>query len=190
MTEPSIRRAGFADAAALAELGARTFTETFGHLYPPRDLQAFLDEAHTTARAEADLADPDKALWIVEAGGEPVGYALAGPCDLPHPEVTPACGELKRIYLLKAWQGGGLGARLFAETIDWLQRKGPRDVWIGVWSENFGAQRFYARHGFSKVGEYGFRVGATVDNEFILRRPAVSFAKEAPQSAMAEHNLA
>jgi predicted N-acetyltransferase YhbS len=41
-----------------------------------------------------------------------------------------------------------------------------------VWSENFGAQRFYGRHGFSKVGEYGFKVGRTVDREFILKRPA------------------
>jgi ribosomal protein S18 acetylase RimI-like enzyme len=39
-----------------------------------------------------------------------------------------------------------------------------------VWSENFGAQRFYGRYGFEKVGEYGFRVGNTVDHEFILKR--------------------
>ncbi|MCH1922539.1 GNAT family N-acetyltransferase, partial [Shewanella sp. A3A] len=88
-------------------------------------------------------------------GGEAVGYALAGPCDLPHPEVTAGCGELKRIYFLKDWRGGGLGQRLFDVVMTWLQAQGPRDVWIGVWSENFGAQRFYARRGFEKVGGYG-----------------------------------
>jgi len=170
MTEPTIRRAGAADAETIAALGARTFTETFGHLYPPEDLEGFLAEAHGVERARADLADPKKALWLVEADGQPVGYALAGPCDLPHPEVTPGCGELKRIYFLKDWQGGGLGQRLFDEVMAWLQADGPRDVWIGVWSENFGAQRFYARHGFEKVGGYGFAVGRTVDSEFILRR--------------------
>jgi len=40
-----------------------------------------------------------------------------------------------------------------------------------VWSENFGAQRFYARYGFSKVGTYEFPVGQVRDLEFILRRP-------------------
>jgi len=44
-----------------------------------------------------------------------------------------------------------------------------------VWSENFGAQRFYARYGFEKVGTYEFPVGQTRDLEFILRR--------APQTA-------
>ena len=176
MQQPTIRRADPSDAQVLSELGARTFAETFAHLYPPQDLADFLEQAYGLARIRADLADPAKAQWLVEAGGAAVGYALAGPCDLPHPEVTPASGELKRFYLLKGWQGGGTGGRLFAEVMAWLEREGPRDLWIGVWSENLGAQRFYMRHGFERVGEYGFRVGGTVDHELILRRAAQGFS--------------
>ena len=54
-----------------------------------------------------------------------------------------------------------LGRRLFQAALDWLERDGPRTLWIGVWSENLGAQRFYARHGFEKVGEYEFIVGSS-----------------------------
>lgn len=190
MPEPLIRRALPADAEALAAIGAATFTETFAHLYPPQDLAAFLADAYGPARTRADLADPRQAIWLVEAGREPVGYAHVGPCGLPHPEVTASCGELKRFYLLKPWQGGGLGARLFDLSIDWLQRDGPRDVLIGVWSENHGAQRFYGRRGFEKVGEYGFRVGATVDHEFILRRRAASFSPNVAKTDQGEHNPA
>ncbi len=39
-----------------------------------------------------------------------------------------------------------------------------------MWSGNFGAQKLYARLGFEKVGEYEFKVGATRDHEFIMRR--------------------
>ncbi len=187
MTEAHIRRAEPADAETIAALGERTFRETFAHLYRPDDLAAFLAEGHSIERARADLTDPQKALWLVEAGGEAIGYALAGPCDLPHCDVSPASGELKRIYFLKDRQGGGLGARLFQEVMAWLQKDGPRDVWIGVWSENLGAQRFYARQGFEKVGEYGFVVGRQIDHEFILKRPAASFAAEAPQSGEGRH---
>jgi ribosomal protein S18 acetylase RimI-like enzyme len=169
-TEPSIRRAGPDDAATLAVLGARTFSETFGHIYPPQDLSYFLTQAYSAEAVAADLADPAKAMWVVEAGDEAVGYALAGPCALPHPEVTPACGELKRFYLLKAWQGGGIGSRLLAAVFGWLEREGPRTLWIGVYSDNVGAQRLYARQGFERVGEYFFEVGQTRDHEFILRR--------------------
>jgi ribosomal protein S18 acetylase RimI-like enzyme len=52
---------------------------------------------------------------------------------------------------------------------DWLVKPGRR-LWIGVWSENYGAQRLYGRHGFTKVGEYEFPVGEVRDREFILRR--------------------
>lgn len=175
-----IRRATLADAEALSAIGAVTFRETFGHLYPPEDLAGFLADAHSLARTRADLSDPAKAVWLVEHEGEPIGYALVGPCELPHPEVAPGDGELKRLYLLKRAQNGGLGGRLFAAAIDWLQKDGPRTVWIGVWSENVGAQRLYARLGFEKVGEYGFPVGQTVDREFILRRSAESYSRPAP----------
>jgi GNAT superfamily N-acetyltransferase len=165
-----IRRAMPGDAEALAAIGRATFVETFGHLYPPEDLAAFLAEAHSVERAKADLANPAKAAWLVEADGEVVGYALACPAKLPHPEVTPACGELERIYLLADHRGGAIGSRLIAEVFDWLERDGPRRIWLGVFSENLGAQRLYARHGFEVVGTYNFVVGKTLDHEFIMRR--------------------
>jgi GNAT superfamily N-acetyltransferase len=167
---PRIRRAGPGDAEALAAIGRATFCETFAHLYPPEDLAAFLAEAYGVERASADLADPAKAAWLVEADGRAVGHALAGPCKLPHPEVTPACGELDRLYLLREAQSGGVGSRLLAEALAWLEKDGPRRLWIGVWSENLGAQRLYARHGFAVVGTYEFAVGAQRDHEFIMRR--------------------
>ena len=170
MPASTIRRAAPDDAEALSRIGGETFTETFGHLYPPEDLAAFLDAAYGLEKTRRDLADSAKAAWLVEADGRVVGHALAGPCDLPHDEVTPDCGELKRLYVLKHLQGDGTGSRLLAETLAWLERDGPRRLWIGVWSENHGAQRLYGQMGFDKVGEYEFLVGQTRDREFILRR--------------------
>lgn len=182
---PVIRRAEAADAQALVAVGVQTFNETFAHLYSAADLAAYLAEAYAPARIAADLADPAKAMWIVEQDGRTVGYALAGPCGLPHAEVTGACGELKRIYFTKDAQGGGLGQALFAEVMRWLQADGPRDVWIGVWSENHRALRFYGHQGFDKVGEYDFPVGQTLDREFILRRSGESLFKQLHESATA-----
>lgn len=165
---PTIRRATVEDADTVSSLGARTFTETFAHLYPPEDLETFLAYAYGLERTRNDLAHPDKATWLLDdEDGEAIGYALAGPCDLPHDEVAPADGELKRIYVLKSHQGGGRGSALLTTALDWL---GPRRIWIGVFSENHGAQKLYGRMGFEKVGEYFFKVGETNDLEFILRR--------------------
>ena len=80
-----IRRAGPDDAVTLSVLGARTFSETFDHLYPAEDLRAFLAEAYGLDRTRADLADPRKASWLVEQDGQAIGYALAGPAPCPTP---------------------------------------------------------------------------------------------------------
>jgi ribosomal protein S18 acetylase RimI-like enzyme len=165
----TIRRATEEDARTLAEIGRTTFIAAFGRLYPPDDLAAFLEASHRPDQYVAWAADNRFALWLAELDGRAAGYALAGPCALPHPEVTPACGELKRIYLSPQAQGGGTGGRLLADALSWLQQPG-RDLWLGVYSDNLGAQRLYGRHGFERVGDYLFPVGRVRDLEFILRR--------------------
>ena len=166
----TIRRATTEDAAALAELGTATFIESFGQLYVPRDLQAFLEESHSVEAYAKVLANPHYALWIAIREGRAIGYAQAGPCGLPHADAKPGDGELKRLYLLKSEQNGGVGRALFDKALAWLERDGPRTLWISVWSENLGAQRFYGRYGFEYAGEYAFIVGEQRDREFMYRR--------------------
>ena len=168
----SIRRATVDDAELMSRIASETFVETFGPLYPPQDLRYFLEHSYSPEAQRNSLADPANAMWLLEDDGVAIGHAFAGPCGLPHPEVRAGDGELKRLYVLKRAHNGGWGGKLFQAALDWLEREGPRTLWIGVWSENLGAQRFYARHGFEKVGDYKFPVGDTLDDEFILRRAA------------------
>lgn len=168
----SIRRATVADAEAVSRIATRTFTAAFGHLYPDEDLQAFNDENYSVERQALILGHRDYAIWLLERDGEAVGHAAAGPCGLPHPQATAADGELKRLYVLPDVQNGGWGAKLCEAALDWLERDGPRTLWISVWSQNVGAQRFYARYGFEKAGEYEFPVGRVRDREFMFRRLA------------------
>ena len=195
-----IRRATPADAEALSYLSRTCFTQTFGHLYAPSNLDAFLDEAYSPTVLRAELDDPERATWLLfdepvdearatlssddlpgtpeprdeaptsSVSQAPIGYVTACPAHLPHPDVAPGDGEVQRLYILQGHQGGGRGTALLRTALDWLERDGPRTIWIGVWSENYGAQRFYARHGFEIVGDYSFMVGDHADHELITRR--------------------
>ena len=174
MPEAPLRIAGPDDAEALSALGWETFLDTFVRgfalPYSPADLHAFFAASYAPDRFAALLADPARRAWIAERAGAAVGFATAGPCGLPHPCARTADGELHRLYVRGAEKGTGLAARLMDEALAWLERDGPRPVWLGVWSGNHRAQRFYARYGFARVGEYDYPVGATLDHEFILRR--------------------
>jgi ribosomal protein S18 acetylase RimI-like enzyme len=170
----NLRTARAQDAAVLTDLGRKTFVATFGRLYPPEDLAAFLAEAHTPEKYAAWAVDPAYGLFIAEApDGRAIGYALVGPNTLPHPDARPGDGELKRIYVIEEAQGTGAGSKLMHASLEFLDRLG-RPLWIGVWSGNHRAQQLYVRHGFAKAGEYEFPVGKTRDREFILRRDAAA----------------
>ena len=38
---------------------------------------------------------------------------------------------------------------------------------LSVYSENFGAQRFYQRYGFAKIADITFKVGDHYDPEYL-----------------------
>jgi len=165
----TIRRATSNDAAALAALGAATFTETFGHLYPPEDLQTFLANSHSVDAWIRTLIDYHRAVWVASLGDATIGFIAVGACKLPV-DNRDFAGEIQQLYVLAQYHNLRLGSRLMDLGLEWLEAQGRTPLYIGVWSENFGAQRFYGRYGFEKVGEYGFPVGTTVDREFILKR--------------------
>jgi ribosomal protein S18 acetylase RimI-like enzyme len=167
----TIRRATPDDIPQLAKLGAVTFTETFGHLYKPQDLQAFLTNSRSEARYAKMLADPKTGIWLAAAESQPpCAYAVVGRCKLPVENLEPSAGELQELYVLSGHRGLELGSRLLHLSLKWLDDQGFAPLYIGVWSENSGAQRLYGRFGFRKVGEYGFPVGDHVDREYILKR--------------------
>jgi GNAT superfamily N-acetyltransferase len=168
---PRFRRARPQDAAAYGKISAATFIETFGHLYPPEDLQEFLTRTCTPEACREVLADASIGVWFASLGdGELVGFVCVGACKLPVDGLEPTAGEVRQLYVLKKHHNLRLGSHLLNTALDWLVSVGRQPLYVGVWSGNSGAQRLYERHGFRKVGEYGFPVGKTVDREFILKR--------------------
>lgn len=166
-----LRTADLNDAAALCALGALTFDAKFGHLYPEADLKHFLSTAYALEKMQSFLAADDTASWVIEAAdGHLIGYAQAGDCKLPVTKMPDGAVEMMRLYVHPDYLGQKLGGRLMDAVVDWVASKGDPPFFLGVWSENDGAQRFYARYGFEKVGEYGFPVGQTIDREFIFQR--------------------
>jgi ribosomal protein S18 acetylase RimI-like enzyme len=156
----------------LSALAIKTFCDTFSHLYPLADLEAFLRTSYAPEVLAPQVADPAQFWRMAWDDDQAVGYLHAGPVGLPHADADPATqGEIKRLYIDTSQQGRGLGKQLLNIGLDYLSmRYGDAPQWIGVWSENHRAQGLYRAYGFEKVGEYGFPVGTTIDHEFILRK--------------------
>jgi len=157
-------------AAPLSELGAATFTDSFGHLYPPNDLSSFVAKNHSVEAYRRNISDPDHYHWIAHNDDHLTGYLTMGPNSLPCDPPVPSAVELNRLYILKSCQNLGLGQKLLNQAVSTAQGLGFNNMVLSVWSENFGGHRFYRRNGFEKIGEYKFPVGDHLDDEWIMRK--------------------
>ena len=108
-------------------------------------------------------------LWLAEAerGGAPVGYAVLTTPDLPEASPGPDDLEVRRIYLLSRFHGGGVGRALMQVTLDAAKAAGAPRVVLGAYNEN-PVVGFYERFGFALVGERRFQVGPRVYNDVVM----------------------
>jgi len=157
------------DEDALSLVGQATFLETFAGVLDGGAIIGHCARAHSAAHYRAWLDDPDHALWLVEAGqGQaPVGFMVVAPAQLPLPDSAGDL-ELKRIYLLGRFQGGGLGGRLVAAAVAHARAAGARRLLLGVYAHNRAAIGFYERCGFRKLGVRKFNVGGTDYDDIIM----------------------
>jgi len=164
---PEFRNASVKDAEALAELGRRSFTETFGHLYSADDLAAFLAN-HSAESWAQELADPAFAIRIGEVDGKPMAYAKLGPPKLPF-EPRGKAIELRQFYVLSDWHGSGAASELMRWVLETARLRGGDDLYLSVFVDNARARAFYAKYGFVEEGSYAFMVGTHADEDIVMR---------------------
>jgi diamine N-acetyltransferase len=155
------------DAPAIDALFRRSFADTFAHLYDPKDLAAFF--ARFTGQAwRGEIADPDIAFRLAEAGGTLAGFAKVSSVTLPVVPAGPAA-ELRQLYVLGPWQGAGVAQALIAWVLAEARGRGAEELYLSVFVDNRRARRFYAHYGFEPVGRYDFMVGSQADEDIIMR---------------------
>jgi ribosomal protein S18 acetylase RimI-like enzyme len=166
-----LRRAEPVDAPRVADLFHRSFTATFGHLYPPEDLAAFLDDCSVDMFTR-EISGADFACMLGEdADGRLLGYCTLGPQEsLP----VPANGGrrwivLRQLYLVEHAKGTGLAQALMDWALAEARARGFEDVVLTVYVDNHRARRLYEKAGFVEVGSYAFRVGSIIDDDRIMR---------------------
>ena len=166
----TIRRADPEDAGLLAELGARTFSETFAADNDPEDMAAYLAASFNPARQADELNDPASTFFVAEVGGRAAGYAQLHAGDPAEGVEGPKPVELVRLYVSREWLGRGVGEALMRACVDEARRAGHETLWLGVWERNGRAQAFYRKWDFRAVGEHVFRLGSDPQRDILMER--------------------
>lgn len=169
-TTTTIRPATAGDAAALAELGRRTFIDTFAADNTPEDMAAFLDGAYSPALQARELADPLLTYLVAERDGTLVGFSLLrrGRTCAFTTDASPH--EVQRFYVDASCHGSGLAHRLMERTVAEAHGRGARTLFLGVFERNARAIRFYEKQGFTRAGTQVFTVGTDDQTDAVMVR--------------------
>jgi len=165
-----IRSGKLRDAELLAELGSRTFSETFAGDNTPENMAAYLAAAFAPKQLAADLVDPRCSFQIAETNGVAVGYAMLRTEAAPEQVTGERPIELVRLYVSRDSVGSGVGAALMQAYIDEVKRGGHQTLWLGVWEHNNRAQAFYRKWNFREVGTHLFQLGDDPQTDLLMQR--------------------
>lgn len=158
-----------ADLAAVDALYRESFAATFGHLYAPADLAAFMAQ-FTPAAWAAELARPDLEIRLAERDGRLLGFCKISAPTLPVQPIGQAI-EVRQLYLTNEAKGAGIADTLMHWVVDRARARDAGEIFLSVFGENHRAIRFYERHGFTDIGPYTFMVGDHADEDRLMRRP-------------------
>jgi ribosomal protein S18 acetylase RimI-like enzyme len=163
-----IRRATVADAALLAEFGARTFRDTFAKDNTPEDMEKHLASAWRADLQRAEILDASLDTLLAWSGNELAGFAQVRDRHAPACVPTRQPVELHRFYVDAPWQGRGVARALMNAVEARARARGGRELWLGVWERNARAQAFYRKCGFQKVGTQVFVVGTDPQTDHVM----------------------
>ena len=170
MNDLIIRRANVEDAKLISVIGTVSFYEAYFEQDNAHDLANYIYESFELNKIRAEIADEDAAFFIIFTGGKAVGYAKLRENSKADCIESENSVELQRIYIIERVYGAGIGAALLEFCLETAKQKGFETLWLGVWEENKRAQKFYAKHGFTRVGELDFPYGETVGRNFVLEK--------------------
>ena len=165
----NIRYANENDLELLADLGHKTFNETFVEHNTPDDMASYLSVAFSVDKQFSELKDPNTLFLIAEIEGKAVGYVKLRANSKSDSVTGRKPIEMERIYSLKDYIGKGIGAKLMQSSIKEAKDRGFDCLWLGVWENNERAILFYEKWGFHKVGSHVFMLGTDPQNDFIMQ---------------------
>ena len=164
------RRGNERDAESVSAFARRLFEETFGAQNDARDMGMYTAKAFTPTMQRGELEDPTRVCVIGERDGTISSYALLRIGSLHSAVQAKAPVEIERFYVDSALHGQGVAGAMMDETVRIAGATGADTLWLGVWSQNARAIRFYEKRGFIIVGSQTFLLGTDVQIDHVMAR--------------------
>jgi len=164
-----IRPANINDAIILAELGAKTFYETFREFHTEEDMQQYIQKAYSVDLITENLSKENIQYFIAFDEEKPIGY-LKLIKNVTHEKLISQKNiELEKIYVLKEYLDKKVGKELMLQAFNFSKQNNFETLFLGVWQENHRAVNFYKKFGFETFTIRTFQLGETLCDDFLMK---------------------
>ncbi len=158
------------DVHKLLKIGRQTFYDAFG---PPHNteenIQCYLNEKFTLKQITRELEHPDSEYFFAKLNQEIVGYLKLNTKEAQTETVRGNGLEIERIYIVREYQGKRIGQFLLDKSFQEAKDKKLDFIWLGVWSQNVEAIKFYNRNGFKVFDSHSFMLGSDEQTDLIMK---------------------
>lgn len=170
MSPVTIRYATIDDAELVADLSRQTFYETFAAQNSKENMDMHMAQYYAPEKIQAELKDPFSIFLLAYDGNRLAGYAKMNEHVKEESRSMDNPIEIERIYSINSMIGKGVGKKLMEKCLAIASEKNKKEIWLGVWENNYRAIEFYTRFGFEKFGEHNFPVGNDPQTDWLMKK--------------------
>lgn len=155
---------------ALQKISIDTYFETFEKFNSKENMDAYLQDAFNAPKLTKELSDLNSEFYFLFCDRQLAGYLKINEVPSQTDIHDPQSLEIERFYILRAFQGNGMGQFMMDHALSLALARTKKYVWLGVWEHNEKAKRFYHKNGFYKIGAHSFIMGDDDQTDFVLRK--------------------
>ena len=189
--EVKIIQADVTNAAIVATIGKKSFRNAFENLFNSREeLTEYLEFTYDPVKLTKSIRKENNMYLLAFLDGQAVGFAKLKKHSLNDLIASPAQMELQKIYVLKEYQGKGVGTALMKEVKSIASDRNPDYLWLDTYISNEKAIHFYEKNGFKKIGNYFFTIGSQTFEYHVMKLTVagVSTVHSSHNSALTDHH--
>lgn len=159
----------------LIEISKETFISTFKDSNSEKNLKEYIEKAFNTNKMYEELLNENSVFYILYDDKIPVGYLKLNEGEGQSDIKDSSSLEIERIYVLKEFQGMGIGKILLDKAIDFAIDKKKDYIWLGVWEKNEKALAFYKKNNFIIISQHSFFMGDDEQIDYIMKKDLKSY---------------
>ena len=129
----------------------------------------YLEEGFSIDKLRKELNDINSEFYFAKRNDDIIGYLKLNFGQSQTELKEDNALEIERIYVLKDFQGKGIGQLLYNKAKLIASEKNVNYIWLGVQEKNMSAINFYLKNGFVEFDKHVFKLGKDEQIDLMMK---------------------